>query len=679
MGIFTRLKTRLFALQKIVTLELMAIVLVSAQILPFLAHQQAAAVADVTAPVFSNGSIESGAVIDTVETTYPGYNTVIVNMHITDDISGNVAPLIYYTSPSGHQTATGGSVGTSNIEDWSAIINFPQYSEAGVWSPTITLQDLSLNQVTYTGAQLTSLGSNLDVTVTGTGDTADPSLTSMARTNPGSIDISNETLPANIDIAMTDNLSGLGIPTLSYTSPSGNQVTPAAVCNLASGSTQESAVYNCDAYFAHHSETGIWTPELIITDGAGNTKHFTNANLLGVGIDARVTIVGTGDTTPPTLNDVTLTFANPPADDIPYGGAVLTLSGNVSDDLTGLNSPSHITYTSPTGKVVTGGFNFYNGDNTFVSNVYLPVYSEGGTWQPSIHLEDVAGNDLDLSTADLVSRGDNLAVTVTKNITEVAAPGATVTSDYENDGATVANPVEASVTTPTGGNVSIVIINSENINDPTNGYTFFGRQVSIVAPVETVEAPLTLAFRVDSSVVPAGQSASTMQITRNGVIVPACADQTTATPNPCIFLRATLGDGDIQISVHTTAASAWASGFPSHSYNFKGFDNPVEDYPASNSAQAGQVKPIKFAVDGAASGDVDILASGQPVTQQVNCTTQAEIGSAETALSSDNLGLKATGKKYSYDWRTNKAWKNTCRVFSLKFKDNSVQKAFFKF
>jgi hypothetical protein len=161
--------------------------------------------------------------------------------------------------------------------------------------------------------------------------------------------------------------------------------------------------------------------------------------------------------------------------------------------------------------------------------------------------------------------------------------------------------------------------------------------------------------------------------------VAACTDQTTATPNPCIFSRATLGDGDIELSIHTTTASAWASGFPSHSYTFKGFDNPVKNYPTQNNAQAGQVKPIKFTVDGTANGNTNILASGQPTSQQVNCTTKAEIGTTEAALSADNSGLKALNKKYSYEWRTKSAWNNTCRVFILKLQDNQIQKALFKF
>lgn len=673
-----RVKTRLFSIFKSLTLEFVALLLACVQIIPFMPNQHAAAIADMTPPVFVSGIMTSNTVFDTVNVTNVYVNHATLDLHVSDNISDNIAPLIYYTSPSGHQTVTGNAEGTSSSDYWSVFINFPQYSETGTWKAAITLEDLSMNRITYTDAQLAALGSNLDITLTGVGDTADPSITSMTRTNPGSIDTTIGGIPANIDIAVSDNMSGFGIPTLSYTSASGT-VMPQAVCDLSSGSTQQSAIYNCSSYFSIHSETGVWTPDVIITDGAGNIKHYTHANLMALGIDMRVTLTGIGDTTPPVLNDATITFANPPSDNIPFGGAILTLTGHVTDNLTGFGPGSYISYTSASGKIVKGWFNFYNGDNTFVLNVLLPVYSEAGTWTPVVHLEDNAFNSINYNESDLVAIGSQLAVTVAKNVTETAAPGATITSDYENDGATIASPVEASVTTPTGGPVSIVLVGSENITNTTNGYTFFGRQVSINAPVESANAPLTLTFSLDSSVIPNGESASSLQITRNGTVVPACNDATTASPDPCVFSRVNLAGGDIEVKIHSTTASAWASGFPTHIYTLKGFDNPVKEYPTANNSQAGQVLPVKFEVGGAATGDLNILASGQPISQQVNCTTKTTIGSAETALSSDNQGLRATGKKYSFEWRTNKSWKNSCRVFSLKFKDNSIQKALFMF
>jgi len=312
----------------------------------------------------------------------------------------------------------------------------------------------------------------------------------------------------------------------------------------------------------------------------------------------------------------------------------------------------------------------------------LSEYTEGGTWEPSVYVQDVAGNGRTYTSADLTNMGFDLAINVSKNITETAAPGGTVTSDYEGDGATAANPIEASVTTPTGGPVSIVVVQSSSVSSPTNGYTFFDRQLSITAPTETANDPLTLSFMIDSSVVPAGESAATLQITRNGTVVPECTDQTTAAPNPCIFSRQTLSGGDLLIKIHSTTASAWASGFPTHTndYNFVGFTAGTKDYPKVNSIQANQVVAVDMKVKGVPQGVTDILASGEPTSQQVNCTTLSPMGSAVAALSPKNKGLEREGKnKFEYEWRTDKSWRNTCRVFNVQLKDGSSQKALFKF
>jgi hypothetical protein len=640
------------------------------------------AVSDLTPPTLVASSVTTGATMDTVDTMYPGYNTSYASIEASDNLSGSVAPLLVYTSPSGRQTASGGSNGIDGNILWESLTQFPQYSESGVWKPTLYLEDNSGNKVTYTNAQLQIMGMNLEVTLTGQGDTTDPALTSFTRTNPGILDVTDYSPVASFMVHVTDNISGLGIPTLTYTSPSGNQVTPPALCYLQPDYTSTAADYDCGATFVHYSETGTWIPDLFITDGAGNSVHFSHADLLARGIDARVSITGTSDTTAPTLSDVDVTFANPPADNIPFGGAVMTLTGTVTDDLSGVNGTSYISYTSPTGKVVYGSFHIPENNGVFTSDVFLPLYTEGGTWQPTVFLQDPAGNQHTYTASDLVAMGSTIAITVSKNITESATPGGTVTSDYENDGATAANPIEASVTTPTGGSVSIVIVQSDDINSPTNGYTFFDRQLNITAPTETVESPLTLSFTIDSSVVPSGESASTLQITRNGTVVPECTDQTTATPNPCIFSRQTLSGGDILVKIHSTTASAWASGFPTHTndYNFVGFMAGTKDYPKVNKVQAGQVLSIEMKIKGVPQGITDILAAGEPTSQKVNCATLETIGSPEATLSPKNSGLERIGQnKFEYDWRTVKSWKNTCRVFNTQLIDGSSQKALFKF
>ena len=106
----------------------------------------------------------------------------------------------------------------------------------------------------------------------------------------------------------------------------------------------------------------------------------------------------------------------------------------------------------------------------------------------------------------------------------------------------------------------------------------------------------------------------------------------------------------------------------------------TKDYPKVNKVQANQVVAVDMKIKGVPKDVTDILASGEPTSQQVNCTTLTPIGSAVATLSPKNKGLEREGKnKFEYEWRTTKDWKNTCRVFTVQLENGSSQKAMFKF
>ncbi len=138
-------------------------------------------------------------------------------------------------------------------------------------------------------------------------------------------------------------------------------------------------------------------------------------------------------------------------------------------------------------------------------------------------------------------------------VVHVTPPGGTATTD----GSGPASVVETSVTTPTGGEVTIV--GTFNAGAPPSGYEFLGRLVQITAPTETPGNPLSITFHIAASEVPVGQSAATIAIFRNNVgPIPDCLGSTQAIPDdPCISARNTVGGGDVEITVLTSAASDW--------------------------------------------------------------------------------------------------------------------------
>ena len=143
---------------------------------------------------------------------------------------------------------------------------------------------------------------------------------------------------------------------------------------------------------------------------------------------------------------------------------------------------------------------------------------------------------------------------VEKDASQTVGPGGSVTTDVEGNGATPTDPLETTVTTPSGGTISIREV-AATASAPT-GFSFVGYQVNITAPAETPANPLVLVFRLDASIVPAGQNQNTIEIRRNGALVPDCIGAG-ATPDPCVAARNLLPDADVEIAVRTSAASAW--------------------------------------------------------------------------------------------------------------------------
>jgi hypothetical protein len=90
---------------------------------------------------------------------------------------------------------------------------------------------------------------------------------------------------------------------------------------------------------------------------------------------------------------------------------------------------------------------------------------------------------------------------------------------------------------------------------------------------------------------------------------------------------------------------------------------------------AGSTVPVRFGIGG--NFGLGILVAGYPRSQPVSCSTGVPTGPS-TATASDS-GLTFVNGQYAYDWKTDKAWKGTCRNFILKLNDNTVETALIQF
>jgi hypothetical protein len=130
-----------------------------------------------------------------------------------------------------------------------------------------------------------------------------------------------------------------------------------------------------------------------------------------------------------------------------------------------------------------------------------------------------------------------------------------VTTDTDGGGPTGSDPLETWVRTPEAGQVTITE-GAIGGSSPA-GFQFLGQTVTIVAPDATPEDPLWIAFSIDDSLVPPGETPESIDIYGNGVPVPDCTGaEGVAAPDPCVFSRETYATGLI-IRIFSSTASEW--------------------------------------------------------------------------------------------------------------------------
>lgn len=114
-------------------------------------------------------------------------------------------------------------------------------------------------------------------------------------------------------------------------------------------------------------------------------------------------------------------------------------------------------------------------------------------------------------------------------------------------------------------------------------------------------------------------------------------------------------------------------------YNFAGFFQPVDNLPVLNSVKAGQAIPVKFRLGG--NQGLNIFEANYPKSQVISCDSTAPVDGIEETVTagSSSLTYDASTDTYTYVWKTEKSWANTCRQLVVKLNDGTLHRANFKF
>jgi hypothetical protein len=129
---------------------------------------------------------------------------------------------------------------------------------------------------------------------------------------------------------------------------------------------------------------------------------------------------------------------------------------------------------------------------------------------------------------------------------------------------------------------------------------------------------------------------------------------------------------------YTSEAAATECTLVEEGYTFTGFFAPV-DMAALNVVKAGRAIPIKFSLGG--DFGLDIMAAGYPASTTITCDNSAPTGTIEETVTagSSSLSYDPDSDQYTYVWKTNKGWANSCRILTIMLDDGSVYQASFKF
>ena len=114
-------------------------------------------------------------------------------------------------------------------------------------------------------------------------------------------------------------------------------------------------------------------------------------------------------------------------------------------------------------------------------------------------------------------------------------------------------------------------------------------------------------------------------------------------------------------------------------YDFTGFAQPVDNPPTVNTVRAGSAVPLKFSLAG--DKGLAVLAPGYPRSQPVLCSTTAPVAAVTETVSAggSSLTYDALADRYTYVWKTDKAWADTCRQLTVRLSDGSDHTALFRF
>ncbi len=210
-------------------------------------------------------------------------------------------------------------------------------------------------------------------------DTAPPVLTGLTF-SPMAVNTTSSSATVTVTAQVTDDLSGVQQVNVDFVSPSGSQAVQANL-NLSSGSNLN-GTWTGIATVPAYSEPGTWTAGPVYSwDTVLNGRDYSTAQLQALGFPTQLSVTTNPDTAPPVLTGLTF---SPMAVDTTSSSATVTVTAQVTDDLSGVQQVN-VDFVSPSGsQAVQANLNLSSGSNlngTWIGITTLPAH---GGHRPSL-------------------------------------------------------------------------------------------------------------------------------------------------------------------------------------------------------------------------------------------------------------------------------------------------------
>jgi hypothetical protein len=113
--------------------------------------------------------------------------------------------------------------------------------------------------------------------------------------------------------------------------------------------------------------------------------------------------------------------------------------------------------------------------------------------------------------------------------------------------------------------------------------------------------------------------------------------------------------------------------------DWSGFLATLEDAPFLNEGRAGNVIDVHFRLGG--DRGLNVLAAGSPASRQIDCATKAPLGAFEATQTPGWTSFYYTAylDRYTYPWKTDRAWRGTCRELVVTLTDGTAHSAYVQF